>query len=213
VKPDTKQRLLDGTLETVRRGGIAAVSARSIAAAAGVNQALIFYHFGSVDELLEAACRQATEARIALYRERFATVSSLTQLLAVGRELHDAERTAGNVAVLAQLLAGAPGQPRLAVAVGESLAAWTTEIEAVLDRVLGTSPLADVADLPGLARAVAASFVGIELYDGVDPQGAAAALDALDQLSVLIDVFDDLGPVARRALAARTRKARRARVP
>ncbi len=213
MKPDTKRRLLDGTLETVRRGGIAAVSARSVAATAGVNQALIFYHFRSVEELLEAACRQATEERVALYRERFALASSLAQLLAVGRELHEAERAAGNVAVLAQLLAGAAGQPRLAAAVAESLATWTAEIEAVLDRVLGASPLADLADVPGLARAVAASFVGIELYDGVDPQGAAAALDALDQLSVLIDVFDDLGPVARRALAARTRKARRTRVP
>jgi AcrR family transcriptional regulator len=213
VKPDTKRRLLDGTLETVRRGGIAAVSARSVAATAGVNQALIFYHFRSVEELLEAACRQATEERVALYRERFALASSLAQLLAVGRELHEAERAAGNVAVLAQLLAGAAGQPRLAAAVAESLATWTAEIEAVLDRVLGASPLADLADVPGLARAVAASFVGIELYDGVDPQGAAAALDALDQLSVLIDVFDDLGPVARRALATRTRKARRTRVP
>lgn len=211
MTPDTKQRLLDGTLETVRSAGIAGVSARSIAAAAGVNQALIFYHFGSVEELLEAACRQATQARVALYRDRFAAVGSLGQLLAVGRELHEAERAAGNVAVLAQLLAGAPGQPRLAAAVADGLESWVAEIEAVLARVLGGSPLAEVADVPGLARAVAASFVGIELYEGVDPRAAAAALDALDRISVLVDVFDDLGPVARRALAARTRRARRGR--
>lgn len=213
MKPDTKQRLLEGTLETVRRGGIAGVSARSIAAAAGVNQALIFYHFGSVEELLEAACRQATEARVAVYRDRFAAVDSLGGLLAVGRELHEAERSAGNVTVLAQLLAGAPGQPKLSAAVAASLESWSAEIEAVLARVLVDSPLAEVADMPGLARAVAASFVGIELYDGVDPRGATAALDALDRLSILVDVFDELGPVARRALAARTRKARRSRTP
>jgi AcrR family transcriptional regulator len=212
VKPDTKQRLLEGTLETVQRGGIAGVSARTIAAAAGVNQALIFYHFGSVEELLEATCRRATESRVALYRERFAAVESLGQLLAVGRELHEAERAAGNVTVLAQLLAGAPGQPRLAAAVAAGIASWTAEIETVLTRVLEGSPLADIADVPGLARAVAASFVGIELFEGVDAQAATAALDALDRLSVLVDVFDDLGPVARRALAGRTRKARRARL-
>jgi AcrR family transcriptional regulator len=212
VKPDTKQRLLDGTLETVRRAGIAGVSARTIAAAAGVNQALIFYHFGSVEKLLEATCRQATEARVALYRERFAAVGSLGQLLAVGRELHEAERAAGNVAVLAQLLAGAPGQPKLAAAVAAGIAAWTTEIETALTRVLEGSPLAVVADVPGLARAVAASFVGIELYAGVDAQAATAALEALDRLSILIDVFDDLGPAGRRALAGRARKAGRARL-
>jgi hypothetical protein len=47
----------------------------------------------------------------------------------------------------------------------------------------------------------------------VDPRAASAALDALDQLSVLVDVFDELGPAARRALAARTRKVRRTRTP
>ena len=47
---DTRTRLLDGALETLRTRGIAGVSARTIAAAAGVNQALVFYHFGGVDE-------------------------------------------------------------------------------------------------------------------------------------------------------------------
>ena len=150
---------------------------------------------------------------MALDRDRFAAVGSLGGLLAAGRELHEAERSAGNVTVLARLLAGAPGQPKLSAAVAASLESWTAEIEAVLARVLDDSPLAEVADAPGLARAVAASFVGIELYDGVDPRGATAALDALDQLSILVDVFDELGPVARRALAARTRKARRSRTP
>lgn len=213
MKPDTKQRLLDGTLETVRRGGIAGVSARSIAAAAGVNQALIFYHFGSVEELLEAACRQATEARVALYRDRLATVDSFGRLLAAARELHEAERAAGCVTVLAQLLAGAPGQPKLTAAVADALESWAAEIEAVLGRLLDGSPLAEVADVPGLARALSASFIGIELCEGVDPRAATAALDALDRLSVLVEVIDELGPAARLALAARTRKARGAHTP
>ena len=61
----------------------------------------------------------------------------------------------------------------------------------------------------GLARAVSAAFIGLELYEGVDPDGATTALDALDGLAVLIDVVDDLGPVARKALRAKVRRRNR----
>ncbi|WP_043716330.1 TetR family transcriptional regulator, partial [Kutzneria sp. 744] len=57
---ETRQRLIDGAIETIRQHGIAGTSARTIAATAGVNQALVFYHFGSVNDLLKAACLAAT---------------------------------------------------------------------------------------------------------------------------------------------------------
>jgi AcrR family transcriptional regulator len=202
----TKQRLIDGAVRAIREHGIAGVSARTVAAAAGVNQALVFYHFGTVDDLLAAACQEAAAERVAGYRDRFAAVGSLRQLLALGRELHAAERDRGNVTVLAQLLAGAQNDPRLVEPVRAALALWTTEVEAVLRRVLAGSPLSGLADPAGLARAVSAAFIGLELYEGVDPAGATAALDALDQLAVLSDAVDDLGPVARRAFRARTRR-------
>ena len=113
---DTPTKLIEGALETLRTQGIAGVSARSIATAAGVNQALVFYHFGSVDELLTAALRHGAEQRVAVYRERFASVGSLRELLDLGRTLHAEERAAGNVAVLAQMLAGSQADPKLAPA-------------------------------------------------------------------------------------------------
>ena len=205
---DTKQRLVEGAVQAVRTHGIAGVSARTVAAAAGVNQALVFYHFGAVDELLATAMQAATAERVAGYRERFAAVGSLRELLDLGRALHDEERRQGNVAVLAQLLAGAQTEAKLAAPVAAALRQWTDELEAVLRRVLADSPLADLADPVGLARTVSAAFIGLELYEGVDPAGATAALDALEQLAVLVDVVEDLGPVARRALHSRTRRAR-----
>ena len=53
---------------------------------------------------------------------------------------------------------------------------------------------------------MSAAFIGLELYEGVDPAGARAALDALDRLAVLLEVMDDLGPLARRALRAKLRR-------
>lgn len=203
---DTKQRLIDGAMAALREHGIAGVSARTIAAAAGVNQALVFYHFGSVDELLVVACQVASKARVEAYKDRFDAASSLRELLDVGRAMFDAERELGNVSVLAQMLAGAQTDPKLAEPTAAALRLWTTEIEGVLRRLLAHSPVAEIADIPGLTDAVAAAFVGLELYGGVDATAAQRALSALDQLAVLVDVVDDLGPVARRALRARLRK-------
>jgi AcrR family transcriptional regulator len=203
---DTKERLVAGALETIRREGIAGVSARTIAATSGVNQALIFYHFRSVDELIAVACRTGTASRLGHYRERLAAVTTLRELLDLGRALHAEERQAGNVTVLGQVLAGAQMDSRLIAPTKDALAMWTREIEAVLRRVLADSPLSEIADPAALAVTVSAAFIGLELYEGVDPDGATAALEAIEQLAVLVDVVESLGPVARRALRARTRR-------
>ncbi|MEV5969013.1 TetR/AcrR family transcriptional regulator [Streptomyces sp. NPDC051921] len=197
---DTRHKLLEGALRSLVEQGIAKTSARSVAAAAGVNQALIFYHFGSVDELLAAACRHGAEQRVARHRERLHAVGSLSELLAFGREMHVEERAAGHVAVLGQLLAGAQTHPRLAPATAAGLDLWIEEIEQVLRRVLAGGPLDGLVDPAGLARAVAASFIGMELYEGVDPDGAGAALDALEHLGGLLAALDELSPVAQKAV-------------
>lgn len=172
-----------------------------------MNQALVFYHFGTVDDLLAAACQASTAERVAHWSARLREAGSLRELLSVGRALHEQERELGNVSILAQLLAGAQGDERLAPPTAAALQLWANEIESVLNRLLAGSPVAEVTDVPGLARAVSAAFIGLELYDGVDRAGTEQALSALDQLAVLIEVVDDLGPIARRALQSRITKA------
>lgn len=206
MSEDTRTKLLAGALTTLTEQGIAKTSARAIAAAAGVNQALVFYHFGTVDELLVAACRHAAEQRVTHHRERLNQVRTLSELLQAARELHATEREAGQVAVLGQLLAGAQTQPRLAAATAAGLALWTEEIEQVLGRVLTGSPLAEFVDVTGLAKAASAAFVGLELYEGVDASGAERALAALDQLAGLVAALEGLGPVAQRAVRSRLRR-------
>jgi len=208
---DTKQRLLDGALLAVRRHGIAGASARTIAAAAGVNQALVFYHYGSVDELLAAACLSATRDRVSVWSNEFRSVANLRELLDLGRRLHAKERRHGNVSVLAQFLAGAQTDPRLAEATRAALALWTTEIEDVLRRTLANSPLAQIANIPALAGAISAAFVGIELYEGVDAAGAQRAFDALDEMAGLLELVDELGPIATRALRGKVTKVAKTR--
>ncbi|WP_328961620.1 TetR/AcrR family transcriptional regulator [Streptomyces virginiae] len=196
----TKEKLLEGALRTLAEQGIAKASARTVAATAGVGQGLIFYHFGSVDELLAAACRYGAERRVARYRDRLAALGSLAELLEFARAMHEEERAAGNVALLGQLLAAGQTSPVLAAATADGLGLWIEELEKVLTRLLAATPLDGYADPAGLARATAASFIGIELYEGVDPQGAGSALAALEQLAGLATMLEGLGSLSQRVV-------------
>ncbi|MFC6707806.1 TetR/AcrR family transcriptional regulator [Flexivirga alba] len=207
--PDTKTKLIDATIDVLRTDGITGVSARVVAARADVNQALVFYHFGTLTGLIDTAARHAVDASADHYRAAFAEVESLSALLRTGRELHAAEQASGNVALMAQLMAGGQHDPKLAAPARYGMTRWVDEIETVIDRVLRGSLLADVSDARGLSRIVCASFIGLELYDGVDPEGGTAALDALTQLAQVSDAIDDLGPVARRAVSARLKSGSR----
>jgi AcrR family transcriptional regulator len=195
-------------LDLVRERGVSAASARAIAARAEVNQALVFYHFGSVDNLLAQACRTETAARLATYRDQLAAVGSMRELLDVGRELNARERTEGNVAVLAQLLAASAGNEVLRSATGYAFGLWTSEVEAVLRRVLGASALDGLLDPAALAHLVSAAFIGLELFGTVDQEAADAAMTELDRLGLIAEAIDNLGPVARRAARAKLGRAK-----
>jgi len=82
---ETRDRILTAALETVRTEGFANTTARAIAAQGGFNQALIFYHFGSVDELLDEAFGRVSEQQVARYREAVQELGSLTDLVQIAR--------------------------------------------------------------------------------------------------------------------------------
>jgi AcrR family transcriptional regulator len=204
----TRDRLRDAALATVLELGIAGVSARTVASRAGCNQASIYYHFGSLHGLLTDASLRATEQRVATYRDRLAEVTSVTELVDVARELHAEEHRLGNVTVLAQMLAGARTDPELRGPTAAALRRWIVEVEATLRRLLDGSVLAEVVDVPSLARAISAAFVGIELVDGVEgDDDAIPTLDGIAQLAAVVQVVLDLGPVASASLRRRVARA------
>src|SRR5687768_14537425 len=85
---DTRARIVEAALASLHEEGILGASARSIARRGGFNQALIFYHFGGVNELLLAAVDELSARRCERYEARLASVSSLRELVVVAGELH-----------------------------------------------------------------------------------------------------------------------------
>src|SRR5580704_13536004 len=69
---DTRAALIEAAIAVLHESGFARASARRIAQRAGCNQALVFYHFGSVNDLLVAALEEVSARRMAAYRELLA---------------------------------------------------------------------------------------------------------------------------------------------
>ncbi|WP_374999983.1 TetR/AcrR family transcriptional regulator [Aeromicrobium sp. CTD01-1L150] len=200
----TRRRLVEATMTTIRTHGIAKVSARTIATTGGLNQALVFYHFGSVDALVAEACLVSTAERVASFEERLDDVNGLADLVRLAQDLHAQEKQLGNVTILGQVLAGSQTNPALAEVTGKALSLWTERIQQVLTVVLADSPLGEALDPALLAELVSAAFIGIELVEPTRPdEGGSVA--ALDRLVPLAQALDDLGPLARRAVRSALR--------
>jgi AcrR family transcriptional regulator len=185
---DTRSRIVEAALATLRAEGIAGVSARAVARHGGFNQALIFYHFGSVEGLLVAVARSESERRSALYAEALRDVTTLSGLVAVARRLHDEEFRAGTVAALTQMLAGAVGSEELSRGIREALEPWTTLVGDTISRLLAGTPYSGVLPEADVTAALAALFLGIELYTGLDPEAAAGSLfTTMGAVAALVD--------------------------
>lgn len=184
----TKARIVDAALAALRDEGIAGISARSIARHGGFNQALIFYHFGSVDGLLIAVAQRESERRSALYAPALAAVTTFAELVAVARRLHDEEFQEGTVAALTQMMAGAVGSPDLSQGIADALRPWTDLVGETIDRLLDGTPFGDVLPADDLTSGIAALFLGIELLTGLDPTVAGGSLfSTMESAAALID--------------------------
>ncbi len=165
----TKARIVRAALDCLREHGVGGTSARAIARTGDFNQALIFYHFGSVTDLLVAASLSESERRAERYAERLADVTTLPELVAVARALHDEETQEGSVAVLTQMMAAAAHSDALRQAVLDGFGPWMRLVEGAIDRVVAPTPYAGILPTADLAFAISSLFLGVELVSSLDP--------------------------------------------
>lgn len=184
----TKTRILEAALETLRREGIVGTSARAIAQTGGFASGLLFYHYGSVTEVLLAAVEELSRQRVERYRERLQDVTTLQELAATARELHREDMDEGHVRILAQVLAATASDPALAARLHASFEPWIALVQENLDRVGGGTPLRNLVSTEDGAYALTALFLGLELLThlGGDFARDERLFDAFDRTAAAL---------------------------
>jgi AcrR family transcriptional regulator len=188
----TRARIIEAALETVSEEGFAEATARAIARRGGFNQALIFYHFGSLANLLLEAFAETSAAQVAKYRAAAADVSSLSDLVAIARRLHADDLESGAVAAVTQLMAAATGAEEKRTIL-ERFDAWIRLVQETLERVGGDTPAASLVPAREAAYAIAAMFLGIELMAHLDPERSEAPA-VFDMMASIAQLADRFGP-------------------
>jgi len=174
---DTRLALVNAAVEVLRQDGFAAATARTIATRAGCNQGLIFYHFGSVVNLLLAALDQVSERRRERYDEALLRVHRPSEMVELAARIFSEDLDTGDASVLVEMIAGATSTPGLGAEVKARVEPWTHFAAGALEQVLADSPLAGVVDAGEMAHAVVALYLGLELISHLDgDRGPALAL-------------------------------------
>ena len=109
----TRAQLVAGRHRDAPVRWLAGASARAIAQRAGSNQGLVFYHFGSVANLLLAALDSVSALRMEKYGLAIERVGSPSELVDVAMDIFREDLDAGYVAVLVEMIAGASSTPGL----------------------------------------------------------------------------------------------------
>lgn len=160
---ETRTRIVEAALETLKRDGFAGTSARAIAAVGGFNQSLIFYHFGGVNELLLAALDETSDRRMARYRDVVDGVQTLPELMATAAAVYREDLESGHIKVLAEMIAGASSAPELGPEIVRRVEPWIDFARDAIARVTDGLPITVPVPAEDAAFAIVALFLGIEL--------------------------------------------------
>jgi AcrR family transcriptional regulator len=188
---DTRRVLVDAAIETLKSEGFAGASARAIAGRAGCNQGLVFYHFGSVVNLLLAALDAVSADRLKHYRAAVERVTSPSELIDVAAAIFREDLDAGHVTVLVEMIAGASSTPGLGPEVAARIAPWTQFAQAAT-QAFGGSALDSVIPPDAVARGIVALYLGLEMLTHLDGD-RSPALELFDRAKQLATLFHGLG--------------------
>lgn len=187
----TRQGLVEAAIDALRDVGFAGASARAIASRAGSTQSQVFYHFGTVVDLLLAALDEVSERRMKIYAPLLESATSPSELLETARTVILSDLESGDLKVLVEMVAGAQTVPGLAEKVAERLTPWYAFAEAAVNKASAGSPLRSLLPVGDIAHAVVAGILGLELLASLDADRtrATALLDHAAGIALLMSAM------------------------
>lgn len=188
----TRDAIVQAALRTLKDVGFPGATARAIARAGGFNQALIFYHFGTVRALLLEALDRTSAGRLEAYRDAVREAGSLEELVRIAGVLARDDAREGHLTVAAEMIAGGVTDAELQPEIAKRIGLWVDFAEGIVRSILRDSPLAQVMPARAVAFAIVAYYCGVNLISRLDPEAApiddslAAALPLAAMLSPLV---------------------------
>jgi AcrR family transcriptional regulator len=170
----TKERIVDAALETLKEEGFAGTSARAIARRGRFNQALIFYHFGTLNDLLLAALDRTSELRMAKYAEAVASLDSVSEAVRVATELYREDLSSGHITVLTELIGGSLDRPDLGPEIAKRVEPWIDLTEGAVRNVMEAMGLGEFAPARTVAYAIVAMYFGMDVLSHLEKDDAKA---------------------------------------
>jgi AcrR family transcriptional regulator len=170
----TRELLVEAAVRALIEEGYVGASARSIAAGADLNQGLVFYHFGSVTNLLLAALDKVSADRMAAYGQAVAEASTATELVDVAARIFRSDLELGYVKVLVEMIAGAASSPELRAEVSKRIQPWFAFARDAIGGAMPPGGLADLLPTGDVAYAVVALYLGLELLTHLEGDDAPA---------------------------------------
>ena len=153
---ETRRQLVTAAIETLTSEGYAGASARSIADRAGLNQGLIFYHFGSVANLLLAALDAVSAERMVRYQAAAEDATTPAAIVDVAATIFREDLDAGYVTVLVEMIAGASSTPGLGPEVSARIGPWFDFAQRAIERTVEGTPLDSILPSGDVAYGVVA---------------------------------------------------------
>lgn len=188
---DTAARILEAAFRRLATEGYAALSMREIARDAGVNHALINYHFTSKDNLVIAVLDEANRRLLERQKKMYRGPGAFAEKWAEARRFYRSDLASGFVRVQAELWAASLSNPGLREKFMPRVVAWKQVVREGVDDAFATLEGCGVS-LPApftpevIACWISEFWLGMEFSDLLghpgDQKQHRVALDAMETL-------------------------------
>jgi AcrR family transcriptional regulator len=201
---ETKAKILDAAFRRLANEGYAALSMREIAKVAGVNHALINYHFRSKDELVIAVLDAANRELLARQSRMYAAPGDFAAKWAQARAFYQGDLASGFVRVQAELWAASLSNPGLREKFVPRLRAWRDVVLGAVRDAVETLEAQGTKLPPPFTAEVIATWIsefwlGMEFVDLIgDRAEHRQHRAALDAMQAILETLDRPGKARRK---------------
>ncbi|MGZ6029638.1 MAG: TetR/AcrR family transcriptional regulator [Myxococcaceae bacterium] len=215
----TKAKILDAAYRRLAREGYAALSMREIAKDAGVNHALINYHFRTKDQLVMDVLDESNRQLLQRQQQMYRGPGGFAEKWAQARRFYESDLASGFIRVQAELWAASMSNPELREKFLPRIRAWKEVVLGGVREALAAAGACGIElPAPFTAEAIAAwiseFWLGMEFSDLIGAREEQvthrAALDAMERLLEGLDArARKQGAAPRTAGSPRSSKRRR----